>query len=89
MNKASKYTRDYAKRLIEARAMTQRQLEHEFLEANVPRLHRALMLMFPISRLWFNYSIARNEDDVTKLTLLRGEGKKIQVLARNFNPEAL
>ena len=80
MKKTIDYTREQVKERMEAGVMTQRQLEHEFIEANVPRLHRALMLMFPICKPWFNYSLARNEDDATKLTLLRGRS----VLARNF-----
>ena len=63
--------------------MTQRMHEHEFITSNVPRLHQALMLMFPICKSWFNYSIARNEEDKTKLTLLRNK----KVLARSFTTD--
>lgn len=57
-----------------------RRQKHEFIMRNVPRLHRLIMEAFPATRTWFGYSIAENEDDPTKLTLLR----KKKIVARNF-----
>lgn len=62
------------------------ELRLKFIISNVPRLHRLLMEQFPGLKKWFNYSIAENNDDPTKLTLLRGSGKKMRVIARNFLP---
>lgn len=59
-----------------------RVLRHEFIIEHVPRLHRLLMEKFPSLKAHFQYSIASNEDDATKLTLLRGK----KVIARNFTP---
>ncbi len=57
-----------------------RRQKHEFIIKHVPRLHRLLMEAFPSLKTYFNYAIAENEEDPTKLTLLRGK----KIVARNF-----
>lgn len=59
-------------------------LRHDFIMRNVPRWHRLLMEAFPSFVAKFAYSIAHEESDPTKLTLLRGNGNKMKVIARNY-----
>lgn len=76
----------YFKRVVaQARAQEQEvdKLRKDFILAHVPRLHRLLMEKFPFLRDKFKYSIASNEDDPRRLTLLRGR----KVIARNFEFE--
>lgn len=61
-----------------------RKLRFDFMMQNVPRFHRFLIDVFPNLRHWFNYGLAAEETDPTKLTLVRGSGKKLKVVARNF-----
>lgn len=65
---------------LQARQESLHILRHSFIMAHVPRFYRLLMEKFPQLVPWFNYSIASNEDDETKLTLLRNK----KVIARNF-----
>ena len=58
-------------------------LRRKFILDNVPRVYGLMMLAFPRFIPLFNYSIAENKEDRTKLTLLRGR----KVVARNFNPD--
>lgn len=57
-------------------------LKHNFILEHVPRFHRLMMEKFPQLKAWYGYAISENEDDPSKLTLLR----KKKVLARNFIP---
>ncbi len=78
MKASTKQIRD----LVRIQALTQDRMEKEFILLHVPRLHRFLMDVFPNTRSRFNYMLAHNEDDRTKLTLLRGK----KVVASNFDP---
>lgn len=77
------YIRSIMNEQLDARAEELAKLHNDFLVAKIPRFHRLLMERFPAIRPIFNYSLATNENDPTKLTLLRGK----RILARNFDFE--
>lgn len=78
------YAKNTIKQMQDMETYSLLKLRENFILRHVPRLYRFLMEAFPHLIDWFAYSIASNDDDPTKLTLLRGKGKKMKVIARNF-----
>ncbi len=51
-----------------------------FVRQHVPRWHQFLMQIFPNSKHYFNYQLAADKDDRSKLSLLKGK----KLIASNF-----
>lgn len=82
-NTFKKIVRHFEKTSGEEYAREYLQMCDDFVHANTPWLHKLIMRALPFTRTWFQYGLARNENDHMKLTLVRGK----KIVARNFEME--
>jgi len=75
-----KANRKQLRSILSAKEEHIRALRHEFILEHVPRFHRLIMELFPNTTQWFGYMLADEENDKTKLTLIRNK----KAIARNF-----
>lgn len=78
---SNKYLKAKIKEFKQEKEREQMLLERKFLHDNIPSFHRLLMELFPWTRRLFDYGLAHEEGDKTKLTLIRGK----KLITRNFD----